>query len=143
METVIPEQIGCIVDHRGTIAFISDAIRKYGYTPDELIGARIIELLDLRTTEPWLVTGTEPGKSYTSRLITKDRQPVSVSIHTIGSIVISNGSLEKLHVLRITEEPEKSGTGTAVHERTWTSTVKAGDAKDDDFLTDYYNHLCR
>ena len=135
METVIPEMIGCIVDHRGTIAFISDGIRKYGYTPDELIGTRSIELLDLRTTEPWLVTGTEPGKSYTGRLITKDRQPVSVRIHTIGSIVISNGSLEKLHVSRITEEPEKSGVDGAGHRKTL---ISSGD-----FLTDYYNGLGR
>ena len=125
-----------MVRHTGTIAFISDAIRKYGYTPDELIGARIIELLDLRTTEPWLVTPMEPGKSYTGRLITKDRQPVQVRIHTIGSIVISNGSLEKLHVSRITKEPEKSGGNGAGREPTLTSS-------DNDFLTDYYNHLCR
>ena len=136
METVIPEQIGCIVDHRGTIAFISDGICKYGYTLDELIGTRIIELFDLRKNKPELFTVTEPGKSYTGRLITKDRQPVSVRIHTIGSIVISNGSLEKLHVSRITEEPEKSGGNGAGREPTLTSS-------DNDFLTDYYNHLCR
>ena len=143
MEASISEKVGCMVDRTGRIVFISDAIHLYGYTQGELTGANIMELLDPRTAEPGLFTVRECGKSYESRLITKDKIIIPAKIRSIGSIEISNGSLQKLYVSRIVVKPDMSDRDITEKERIRNITVKAGDdAADNDFLTAYYDHIC-
>jgi len=71
------------LDQHGNIVFISDAVKKYGYEPEELIGTSILDLVhpEDRETATYKVndrrTGDRSTQSLEIRLFTKDHDPVS------------------------------------------------------------------
>ncbi len=73
------------------ITFISDAIRRYGYEPEELLDTNIFDLIhqDDRTTAHYRVnerrTGARSTRSFELRLMTKDRRPVPFEIFNIAA----------------------------------------------------------
>lgn len=71
-------------DDEGIIVFISDAIRRYGYTPDELMGKSIIDIVHPEDRERAMHhvkerrTKDRKTRSFMVRLITANQSPVSV-----------------------------------------------------------------
>jgi len=75
------------VNKRARITFISETIRNYGYTPEELIGKSIFSLIHPADREKaqWHVnerrTGDRRTKSFELRLITKNKHYVPFDVH--------------------------------------------------------------
>ncbi len=74
------------LDLDGNFLFVSDALKKYGYTPEELIGTSVFEIVhpDDREKAAYCVnerrTGDRRTKSLELRLLKKDRTEVSFEI---------------------------------------------------------------
>ena len=74
------------VDGNGTILFISDAVRKYGYDPAELVGTNFLDLVhpDDREKASYRINEKRTGERRTEalelRLLTRDRHAVAVEV---------------------------------------------------------------
>ncbi len=70
------------LDPHGRISFISDAIRKYGYTPDELMGKNIFDIVHPKDREKARFhinerrTGTRRTRNFIVRLMTRNNRSV-------------------------------------------------------------------
>ena len=71
------------LDAKGRIVFMNEAVRNYGYEPDELIGTNIFELVHPEDREKAVYrinerrTGDRSTRLLELRLLTKNREPVS------------------------------------------------------------------
>ena len=78
------------LDGQGDIVYISDAVRRYGYEPDELIGHSIFDLVhpEDRERATYKVNERRRGERGTRllevRLITKDREAVAFELNADG-----------------------------------------------------------
>lgn len=78
------------LDARGNILFINDAITKYGYTSEELIGTSIFNLVHPEDREKATYrvnerrTGDRSTRSLEMRLLTKDHDPVTFEFKSSG-----------------------------------------------------------
>ena len=67
-----------MADHDGVITFINDTVRRYGYTPEELIGVNILDIVSPadRDRASWHVrerrTGERRTNSFVIRLLPKE-----------------------------------------------------------------------
>ena len=74
------------LDSEGRITFVSDAVKRYGYFPDELIGAHFFELIhpDDREKARYCFnerrTGDRSTRSLEVRLLRRDREPIPSSM---------------------------------------------------------------
>jgi len=75
-----------ILDEKGNITFISNAIAQYGYSPDEMIGKNILDIVhpDDRDDAMYKImekrTGERRTDCYEMRFITKDRSDIQVEV---------------------------------------------------------------
>ena len=78
------------LDAYGNILFINDAVTKYGYTPKELIGTSIFNLVHPEDREKATYrvnerrTGDRSTRSLEMRLLTKDHDPVAFEFKSDG-----------------------------------------------------------
>jgi PAS domain S-box-containing protein len=92
------------LDPQGRLTFVSDSVKRYGYQPEELLGTNVMKLVypeDKAKTVHRIKerrTGARSTKSFETRLVTKNRTPVSFEVFII--------SAEGLY------SPNKSGLGT-------------------------------
>jgi PAS domain S-box-containing protein len=92
------------LDPHGRLTFVSDAVKRYGYVPEELLGTNVMKMVypeDKTKTIHRIKerrTGVRSTKSFETRLITKNQTPVSFEVFII--------SAEGLY------SPAKSGLGT-------------------------------
>ncbi|MCD4692478.1 MAG: PAS domain S-box protein [Calditrichales bacterium] len=76
------------LDPKGKITFISETIKKYGYTPEELTGKNIFALVhpEDREKSKYRVnerrTGERRTRSFEVRFVTKDDKPIPFDIHS-------------------------------------------------------------
>ncbi len=79
------------LDTDGKITFISDAVRKYGYTPDTLLGTSVIDLVhqeDKEKAKDRITERRTRDRSTTAfevRLLTKDQQQISFEIFSVSA----------------------------------------------------------
>ena len=75
-----------ILDEKGKITFISNAITQYGYSTDEMIGKNILDIVhpDDRDNAMYKImekrTGERRTDCYEMRFITKDRSDIQVEV---------------------------------------------------------------
>ena len=81
------------LDADGNILFINEAVRKYGYTPEELIGVNLMTLIHPEDREKAVYgvnerrNGDRSTRSLEVRLLTKRRASVSFEINSAGDEV--------------------------------------------------------
>jgi PAS domain S-box-containing protein len=79
------------LDPSGRITFVSDSVKRYGYLPEEVIGTNVMKLVypeDKKKTINRIKerrTGDRSTKSFETRLITKNRSPVSFDVFIISA----------------------------------------------------------
>ncbi len=75
------------LDNASNIKFINQAVARYGYSPEELIGTSVFDIIhpDDREKARWRVNERRTGKrrtcNYEIRLLTKDKRPVFFFVH--------------------------------------------------------------
>ncbi len=78
------------LDSEGRITFISDSVKKYGYYPEELIGANVLQIVypEDRKKAAYRIserrTGDRRTKSLEVRLLTKDQVAVPFEVKSKG-----------------------------------------------------------
>ncbi len=90
LDTVIRNlpDIVYMLDTDGNIVFISENIRKYGYTPDQLVGKPMIELIHPRDRRRAMYrinerrTGERKTTAFEIQILTGDNDTVSMEINT-------------------------------------------------------------
>jgi PAS domain S-box-containing protein len=79
------------LDPQGRLTFVSDAVKRYGYLPDELLGTKVMKLVypeDKAKTVHKIKerrTGARSTKSFETRLTTKNQTPVSFEVFIISA----------------------------------------------------------
>ncbi len=79
------------LDDDSRISFISDAVRIYGYEPEDLLGADIFTIVhqEDRSNARYRVnerrTGARSTRSFELRLLTKDKRPIPFEIFNISA----------------------------------------------------------
>ena len=92
------------LDQRGRLTFVSDSVKRYGYEPEELLGTNVMKMVYPEDKAKAIHrikerrTGERSTKSFETRLITKNKTPVSFEVFVI--------SAEGLY------SPKKLGLGT-------------------------------
>ncbi|MCE5249331.1 PAS domain-containing protein [bacterium] len=77
-----------MLNPEGQITYISDSIEQYGYSPDELIGTDIMDIIDPQD-KPKAVyrikerrTGTRKTKAYNIRMLAKNKTAIPFEVKT-------------------------------------------------------------
>ena len=79
------------LDREGKITFISDAVKQYGYAPEDLIGKSMFEIVHPQDLENARYrvnerrTGGRRTVAFEIRLLTKDRESVPLEVHSTGA----------------------------------------------------------
>jgi PAS domain S-box-containing protein len=79
------------LDPNGRITFVSDSVKRYGYRPEELIGKNVMKMVYPEDKENTIHrikerrTGDRSTKSFETRLITKNKTPVSFEVFIISA----------------------------------------------------------
>ena len=79
------------LDPQGRLTFVSDAVKRYGYQPDELLGTKVMKLVypeDKAKTIHRIKerrTGARSTKSFETRLTTKNQTAVSFEVFIISA----------------------------------------------------------
>jgi len=79
------------LDPRGRLTFVSDAVKRYGYLPEELIGTNVMKIVypEDRTKTVHRIrerrTGARSTQSFETRLITKNQAAVSFEVFIISA----------------------------------------------------------
>ncbi|CAB1064980.1 hypothetical protein D1BOALGB6SA_9777 [Olavius sp. associated proteobacterium Delta 1] len=79
------------LDPHGSLTFVSDSVKRYGYQPEELIGTNVMNIVypaDRTKTIHRIKerrTGDRSTKSFETKLITKNQTPVSFEVFIISA----------------------------------------------------------
>ena len=79
------------LDPNGRITFVSDSVKRYGYLPEELIGTNVMKMVypedKIKTIHRIKErrTGDRSTKSFETRLISKNKTPVSFEVFIISA----------------------------------------------------------
>ena len=79
------------LDPQGRLTFVSDAVKRYGYQPDELLGTKVMKLVYPEDKAKMVHrikerrTGARSTKSFETRLTTKNQTAVSFEVFIISA----------------------------------------------------------